>query len=109
MLARHELDEISHILLKAADYIEKHGHIKGKLWDNYGRVCAIGAVGKVADDHFFVKRDSQEALIRLEAAVGGVCNIGIAEWNNKPERTPEEVIAKFKEVAYDPKYAKVPA
>jgi hypothetical protein len=120
MLARHELDETSLKILSAADYIEKHGHTKFKRKDDEGRVCALGAFDWTNDGN------KDPAIARIAAHIPHSPWDGynspplpngeyespshkLAQWNNQPERTAEEVIAKFREVAYDPQYAKVTA
>ena len=39
--------KISEACYAAADYIREHGWTQGKLRDNYGRVCLIGAMGSM--------------------------------------------------------------
>lgn len=38
---------IAEFIDDAADYMEKHGSISGALNDEYGRVCILGAFGKI--------------------------------------------------------------
>lgn len=120
MLARHEIDEVGHVLLEAADYMETHGHCKHTWRDlKTGNVCALGAIGMSTWSNL-TTTSQREAIKRLSENIPWVkgtythasernptptCKI--ADWNNAPERTSEEVLAKFREVAYDPKYAKV--
>lgn len=88
MTSRRLLNPISKSLLDAADYIEKHGHCKFTIEDREGRVCAMGVLNKV--------RAANGSSARLYKFIG--CD-SIVNWNNRPERTPEEVIAAFRGAA----------
>lgn len=83
-------------LLKAADLIEKHGLVKHRLYDEHGRLCAGGAI-YAANTLFGGKSQAAmtEAILMLQRHVGG----SIAEWNNAPERTAQEVINTLREAA----------
>lgn len=87
-----ELSGWQRVLLKAADVIEKYGHAK-RCYSPLanGERCAglaIVAAHGQTDDH-------EEAVARLQKAVGGYITL----WNDEPERTADEVIAKLRAVA----------
>ncbi len=85
-----KVDEVGERLLKAADYIEKHGWCQHILMDSKGRVCILGALGKVCVG------DMTKENNRLREFVGPC----VASWNNKPGRTVEEVTALLRNAAY---------
>jgi hypothetical protein len=103
-----ELDEVSKLLLKAADYIERNGWCQGVLRVG-SRACIAGALEAVSPNlrlgafdfdskkylfQFVVYRDAWK---RLELATG----LTVGNWNDKPGRTAEEVIGKLREVALE--------
>lgn len=94
MLAKPELDAIGQCLLRAAEYIEIHG------WAQYidrtydGRVCIIGAISQTRDKQQGISVDEIAKYVRSQL------NNSIVHYNDKPERTKEEVIDKLKEMAY---------
>lgn len=98
-----ELDAASRLLLKAADCIEERGLAKNCQQDAKGRLCAYGALMLAnggTPEGFNDGRDRaaiREASERLTKAVG--CKYGPASWNNAPERTKAEVVAKMRAVA----------
>lgn len=120
MLEKPHLDDVSLLILDAVEKLKKHGHTKFIRKDIDGRMCALGALD-IAEG----VGNKSEAISRIadhiphcpwdghnyEPIYGIHLNDGnkVAQWNNQPERTSEEVINKFLEVAYDPQYAKVPA
>ncbi len=77
----------------AADYIEKHDWRQGALVDIDGKVCALGAI--VFSGHY----DDAEAREALKKYLSGTPWVSIAEWNDAPGRTKEEVIAAFRNAA----------
>lgn len=80
---------------KAADYIEAHGWCRDDYEDFASQVCLIGALGQAAcSDAEMGERDplARKALDEMgfdtpESAVS---------WNDAPERTKEEVIARLR-------------
>ncbi len=104
------------ILLGAADLLQDHGHCKGELSNDQGEHCAVGAIAKIDTD----RRPSEVCLLFTDEAVAAVSAVGnhlhpgpspvhedrdtflwqrVVDWNNAPERTAEEVIETFREVA----------
>jgi hypothetical protein len=91
-------------LLEAAERIRTRGHAKKELviatWQN----CALGAIfdftykkGSIGVEHNN-NPASNEAMRVLAVKVGG----SVANWNNAPERTAEEVISTMISVALAP-------
>lgn len=95
-----KLEPWRQVLLDAADYMETHGHCKGRQEDSSGRVCLIGSLIKVTgsekDRHPYVN----EARLQFERRMGIPDFTGFL-WNDRFERTSEEVIAAMRKVAYD--------
>lgn len=83
-----DLDEASRALLRAADYIETHGLAKASD-PNYPKnaKCAYLAIG------------NPDGVERLRNALGGHGIGAIFDWNDAPQRTKEEVVAKLRAVA----------
>lgn len=115
----------SQLLRRAADIMEERGHAKGVLMVSHagqhgaiGSVCAIGALLVAAGSIVGVEQDaihwsyddidmplltkaqnilaSQLQLLGLPPSGWG-CTI--PNWNNDPNRSGDEVIAKMREVA----------
>lgn len=105
------VDEIGEILLKAADAIRKHGHVKHTRKDTEtGSMCAHGAIGYAISGNplGFVKSLECPAAARVHdylqnkgvdmKRIGngpygiGYMNTDIATWNNLPETTAQDVI-----------------
>lgn len=89
-------------LNRAADLIEKYGHIKGQLGNVKIGMCAHGAL--------FAAAGGGENFYEVNVALGkhlglrgigyrGVDYFDIPAWNNAPERTKEEVITAMRETA----------
>lgn len=110
------LEPWQQLLLDGADYIEKHGWCQHALRTNEGRVCVRGAlVSAIGDTESFVYfisldrllTDTQAAMVHaaddaLCRAVGDGSSHSAPLWNNAPERTAAEVVAKMREVALAP-------
>ncbi len=75
-------------LLDAAQYIRDHGWCQKALMDDEGRVCLLGALGKIPGDQAIPRQ-------RLRSIIG----INLVNWNNSPKRTKKEVIAALEEAA----------
>lgn len=80
----------SDVLNKAADHIQRFGHMKG---DGFGEgpvlmapACIIGAIGVATD--FAVGCDESVATGSVRNYLGG----SVVAWNDAPERTAAEVI-----------------
>jgi hypothetical protein len=79
-------------LRAAADLLATNGWIQGQPSDEHDRYCMVGAVNVVTDD-----ADVYQDAIRVIHE--HLDNWGIAQWNDQPERTAEEVIAVLRETA----------
>lgn len=77
---------------KAADYIREHGWCQGTMRDEKGRVCAMGATEYCGAENWGQLVD---AAFRNE--LGG--KIGVVQFNDRPGRTVEEVLAVFDKIA----------
>lgn len=98
------------VLNGAADRIEEFGHYKGDYGDDPWnsktcRVCLWGALyAAVAGDPFAeVGYDDVPVLRPVVGALLNMLNIGhgfeLGEWNDAPERTPEDVVGLLREAA----------
>lgn len=76
----------------AAEYMREHGWCQGTLQNEQGQCCANGAMDKAIPS---VTRfiDVQNAFYR-ELGIKSV-----TDWNDKPGRTQEEVLAVFDRIA----------
>lgn len=99
-----QLDEPARLLLRAAELIERHGHARGVTRDELGGLCILGAIniasGKVHDSFNWIGKYDDPAngawsRICLETGCRDAC-----DWNNAPERTQAEVVAKLRAVAF---------
>jgi len=90
-------------LLKAAEYIEDHGHCQFELQDQEGRVCARGALLAVLTGDPNRHTDSDPAyMLRVEAERMVESTVGaqyIITWNNQEGRTEGEVVRAFRKAA----------
>lgn len=85
---------IGAILLNAANEIVKRGHCKHMMYGPEGQVCAVAAI--VTTMHFIYDVKPSEVFDHVKKYL----NIpDLPDWNNKPERTQEEVIAAFRGAA----------
>lgn len=85
------------VLRAAARYIEEHGWVQGIVQDREGRVCAVGALGKVLPAR---TADSDDALYyearaladeRARERAGGWGSV--VAFNDSLGRTQAEVVA----------------
>ena len=105
-MSKNIFTDVRTTLLSAAKILRDRGHCKGKLQDDDGHVCAIGAINvAVGGDAFFNANDGTEELIEIRdrtiSAVGSNLPIQdgefdlrsrVALWNNDCSRTAEQVI-----------------
>src|SRR6266853_1806600 len=85
------VDEVGECYLKAIGVIETKGWCKGSLMNVSGQVCMAGAIQLTTCSW----KERDDALRFLHKTLGLV-----GPWNDAPERTKDEVIAKLKEAAY---------
>lgn len=85
--------EVSEVLFKAAQLIERDGHCKFQVEDDRGRHCLAGAISKSISG-FATNWDGQSERVGAEfsRALGFKDIYAAADWNNADERTAEEVI-----------------
>ena len=84
------VDEVGQALLKAADFIEEYGWCQGRVEESDGRVCMLGAISYVTDGHWNSPYKKIASLLGVPGSV----------WNDRPERTAEEVTAFLRHAAY---------
>ncbi len=87
------IDEIGECYLKAIEVIEQKGWCQGQPINAKGEVCVAGAIQMATHQSLELQG---HALNLLHETLGTM----ISKWNDAPERTESEVIAKLKEVAY---------
>lgn len=97
---------VAQILRKAAEALRKKGHTKGTRLNHAGQMCAIGAIEHVTNGNYI---DDSDAAVKalgehvpqspIERHTRNPISWAIADWNNAPERTAEEVIATFEAAA----------
>ena len=90
--AHIKLEPWRQLLLEGADLIERHGHCKHKLRDMSGALCFVAAISHGAD----VPGAYVTARSMMSRALGGQHPV---DWNNAPEITGADVVAKMREVA----------
>lgn len=94
------------ILMHAADLIEARGHAKKILHAANGSLCFNGAIltalGAELDEYsrFNYQTDENQSKVgRITSYVMPFLKEHPVNWNNRPERTKEEVVAKMRELA----------
>jgi hypothetical protein len=114
------------VLDEAADHMELSGFTKGRLQDEYGRVCAIGAIDHVAPsralfaearellrERLKLQSPDREAMVEVETSfiekdTGAIAprwvrkplysgrELRITVWNNELGRAKHEVVAALR-------------
>lgn len=103
---------MSNVFEDAADYLMEHGWTQHMMKAADGSVCAMGALWEVAPEEGKVTEkidgittyrspEGEEAAIKLRKYLTFESNtpLAIARWNDHPDRTAEDVILAFKELA----------
>ena len=93
------LDETSKVLLRAAEILEAGGHCKGSAESN-GAHCLSGAISAAAlerRDDWGLYEGHKKAIARLRPLIPHWCPV---LWNDAPERTKNEVVAKLRAAAF---------
>ena len=90
-----ELDEASRILLRAAAILEEHGHCKGRAQHGDSH-CLSGAITVASFEfgHWGLYHGHAAAMRRVVRFLDDPIR-----WNDAPERTKDEVVAKLRAVA----------
>lgn len=113
-----KVSDVTEALFRAARILETDGHCKFIQRDAEGRYCAIGAAyAAVGAELDFNSSGPMDGPLREKAELVSnmvVDSLGIASsvsawgkwgalawWNNAGERTAEEVIAAFRNAAYE--------
>lgn len=84
-------------LLDAAQYIREHGWCQYTTETVDGRVCAMGAIYRAVSPPVSLYVSPAAGPVQILGHYLGVEFIG--EWNDRPERTAEEVIAALEQAA----------
>lgn len=112
------MPHVGQLLLDAANVIRRDGHCKYVLTDKHGRVCLLGAIYAAVTGQPYYPTirfvvDEPQKLNSLQTAWNAVARAtgdayplwlghDLAEWNNAPERTAEEVISVLETAAFYP-------
>jgi hypothetical protein len=85
-------DQVADVLDDAADLLERGGWIQEALYDSEGGFCSVGALYEVCEDPL-VRNAAYGALFPLNG------RRSVADWNNDPSRTMQEVLDAFRAAA----------
>lgn len=93
-------DHAARACADAAAYLRRYGHNKHSLGYLRSPVCALGALNASL---YGDPRSNEAREISTECAavrrMGFASHLALLNWNNAPERTAAEVIARFEEAA----------
>lgn len=124
----NDYNEVGQTLIKAANYMDEHGHCKHILEDHTGRVCLIGALYSVIFDspnpswiginseqvdcfdaciESLYSKNLQDNKIRQDYESPTSSHTSLVDWNNDKDRKKDEVVALFRAVAEDHKLVPV--
>lgn len=95
-------DSAADLLDAAAHHIETYGHGKGRFVDALGRTCALGAITHQGEGMgTYVRRRAvgalRETITHQETTIPWAK--GIAEWNDSPDTTADDVITTMQKTA----------
>lgn len=76
------------LLKDARDLIEKHGWVQYKMGSRGEGYCVVGAIVAVTSSN-------QEAVMTFEALGRAADEYSVAQWNDIPGRTREQVLGLF--------------
>jgi hypothetical protein len=85
-------DQVADVLDDAADLLECGGWIQEALYDSEGGFCSVGALYEVCEDPL-VRNAAYGALFPLNG------RRSVADWNNDPLRTKQQVLDAFRTAA----------
>lgn len=95
-----KLEPWQEILLRAADILEEHGWVQGQIGYDGEGYCAFGAMIKaLATVNHMGLDDAMMKLGNAVATIGSPFDSAIFRWNDREDRTKEQVISKMREVA----------
>lgn len=113
----NDYDEMGKAFIKAANYVEEHGLHKGGYQHPFnGSVCSLGALNiSLTGVPTFGNQDKSTNSLSIECEREMVSyvtdryssNFGVVGWNDCHERTVEDVIGMFRELASHHKLVKV--
>lgn len=95
----------SELLEKAADLIEEGGLCKGTYFKNNGEHCTLGALRRIAsgnDGMMAFAPGYAEAVAALQKEIFGRVmdgRLALAEWNDLPGRTANDVAQTMRKAA----------
>ena len=102
----YKLNPVADVLMKAADLLVKYGHVKFIRGDFFVGMCALGALQAAQGEanHGWdtaLTLQASRAVMDMLAVPSDMHypHAALANWNNKPERTGQEVIDAFREAA----------
>lgn len=112
------MKKTSEILSRASELLDQKGWCQGTLVNDQGNMCMMGALSTAmqedrltenspeSDDVIFERRISEERAVvqALSLSIYGanayafdvICTNPIPEWNDRPERSVEDVKLAFK-------------
>ncbi|MFE1321660.1 hypothetical protein [Kitasatospora phosalacinea] len=95
---------VGQVLRLAAEYLEVHGHCKGKFAAPEGRgACAVGAIRAVVTGSRYIVHPLVERAVEAFSATlpdrSYDPDENIAAWNDEPERTTAEVVRALRAAA----------
>lgn len=84
-------------LLKAADIIEERGWCQGNWKNGQGQLCILAAL-ETATTERGRPNSLRPAIVAVKARIG-IANGSLAQWNDSPFRTKDEVLAALRSAA----------
>lgn len=98
-MSNRNITKVGLVLLAAADYIEKHGHLKGRNGGfNGAPACAVGAMSATSMTVGTFNKVASHFSKYLVHCTGKKFET-IGDWNDAPERTADEVIHALRAAA----------
>jgi len=92
------VDEIGCLMLRAADYMDKHGISKWVAESPQGQVCWGGALMKVYQGDAWIW--DYDILGKVANRMGCSTYIKPMNWNNHPHTTKQMVVDALRSAAY---------
>lgn len=87
------------LLLDAADLIEERGHCKSALRNEHGQLCLLGAVLVASRGDLSARVRVPDGAVTAMEYVDRYLDEDAVDWNNAPDRTPEQVISALRNCA----------
>lgn len=86
-------------ILRAAAARVRQGWCQGSMVDGFGNVCAVGAIDIVTPNTLADACVRFDVLTQLQLVIGYSGCAAVAEWNDEPGRTAEEVALAMEQAA----------